>query len=194
MTMRGCDRCHHLIMDSNSDGSDSPTCLDCRLPHVTVEHTTDPDAQCPRCHFVTPLLPTWVYFGALLRMEGRTWRIVTMGSSNRRTPQNYHHEPMCHIEPADEHWDLPDAPCPVSDVGAALAELRSMRVAYAADLAAATFLSVVARDVTPLVDVHYRDFTRRRLGCKMSRDWKASDKLEEITCVECAWIAIAEAA
>lgn len=79
------------------------------------------ERPCPRCGYVPAAVPPWATFGAKFGLNKTVYRIVTVGSTNRHSPQQIHTEDFVTCEPVgDDPWSLPPAPALVSDVAAAL--------------------------------------------------------------------------
>jgi predicted RNA-binding Zn-ribbon protein involved in translation (DUF1610 family) len=94
---------------------------------------------CSRSREPGSTLPSWVEVDAMFGLDGRLYRVVSVGSTNRRTRLHETFEPMVHAEPMDASpWrGLPDAPATKSDVGAALQQLFALPVFFHDDLARA---------------------------------------------------------
>lgn len=84
------------------------------------DRTSDP---CPRCSYIPAKAPAWATHGVTFAINGKAYRIVSVGSTNRYAPGHLHFEDTILAEPLSEHWSLPNAPCPVSDFKTALDSL-----------------------------------------------------------------------
>ena len=69
----------------------------------------DEDAPCPKCGFQRLPLPAWVRPGAAFALDGQTYRILTIGSSNHNAPQQAHFYNQVTAEPLSDSWALPKA-------------------------------------------------------------------------------------
>jgi len=96
------------------------------------------DTPCPRCGYVSAGAPSWADHGVTFALNGTRYRIVSVGSTNRYAPRHLHFEDIIGAERLDSaHWELPAAPCPTSDVKAALGNLFALPHFRAHELAAA---------------------------------------------------------
>jgi len=76
---------------------------------------------CPSCKFVPRPAPAWAVHGAVFGLDGAAYRIVSVGSSGRRSPNGLHSEAFIITEPvSSEKWSLPELPATCNDVAQAL--------------------------------------------------------------------------
>lgn len=86
-----------------------------------------PTEPCGGCGFVSQPKPPWAEHGATFALNGKRYRVVTVGSTNKHTPGHRHTEDSIRCELVeDASWAFPATPCPTSDVGAALRDLFSL--------------------------------------------------------------------
>lgn len=76
---------------------------------------------CPGCGYVPSTVPSAFTFGTVFGLKGSTYRVVSVGSTNRYSPRGQHFEDYVTAELVKaEPWSLPDCPAPVADVASAL--------------------------------------------------------------------------
>lgn len=83
--------------------------------------------SCPGCGYTPwPRLP-WVAHGATFAVDGKAYRIVSVGSTNRYSPSGLHFEDIVVAEPVSAgRWSLPELPATVDEVGDALNALNGL--------------------------------------------------------------------
>jgi hypothetical protein len=101
-------------------------------------HPLDDPRPCPGCGFEQVRRPDWAVTDALFALAGKSYRVVAVGSTNRRSPRNLHFEDyvICRVA-GDPAWELPPEGCRVTDLKQALRGLNEMPRVYARDLASA---------------------------------------------------------
>lgn len=82
---------------------------------------------CPGCGYVPANVPNTITFGTVFGLQGKTWRVISIGSTNRFSPNRLHSEDyaVCQLVSA-EPWKFPEVPAPVFDVERALQGLFKM--------------------------------------------------------------------
>ena len=111
----------------------------------------DPPESCSNCGYLRLVMPRWVKFGAIFALYGRVYRVVTVGTTNRGVASGRHVRETVHAEVTTEAaWRLPNAPCLVVEVAAALADLQRLPTFYVEDLERAIHVepAVQERDKT----------------------------------------------
>lgn len=79
------------------------------------------ERACPSCNYVPRPALSWAVHGARFALKGVLYSIVSVGSTNRYSPNHMHFEEYVIGEKiSDDPWSLPETPCPVSDVAASL--------------------------------------------------------------------------
>lgn len=97
------------------------------LRQPCLESGPQPLVPCPGCGFVLDPLPPWVKPGALFRLGGRSWRIVSAPcSTNRDTWGNRHFRDYALAEPVATRLELPPDGSPLADVGAFFTSLHAL--------------------------------------------------------------------
>lgn len=75
---------------------------------------------CPGCGYVPATVPSNITFGVVFGLKGSTYRVVSVGSTNRYS-NGHHFEDYVTAELVKaEPWSLPDCPASVADVASAL--------------------------------------------------------------------------
>lgn len=96
-----------------------------------VDNDDEAGQLCPNCGFQRKPLPPWADFHVVFALNGRTYRIVSLSTTNRRTPNNMHFENRIVAELLSDPWSgLPDAPCSKADVASSLAAMRELPQFY----------------------------------------------------------------
>lgn len=92
------------------------------------QHGDRADAPCPGCGFLRVELPAWCVYRAVFALDGKLWRVVSIGSTNRSTHGNMHFQPIASAEEVSgEAWPgLPAAPATKADVGASMRQLFAL--------------------------------------------------------------------
>lgn len=85
------------------------------------------ERPCPGCGYVPRGKPAWADFKVKFALGGKTYRIVSIGSTNRFAPRQMHQEDflICELI-SSESWSLPAAPATRDEVGKALDVLDRM--------------------------------------------------------------------
>lgn len=79
------------------------------------------DRPCPGCGYVPARAPGWAVHGVVFGLRGKTYRVVSVGSTSRHSPQGLHYEDTVVAElVSGERWSLPEMPAAVEDVSRAL--------------------------------------------------------------------------
>jgi hypothetical protein len=81
-----------------------------------------PESPCPGCGYVSQKKPEWADDGVTFALDGKRYRIVAIGSTNRFAPRQMHYECWIYCEPVEDRWLLPNSPCFVDAVGSALCD------------------------------------------------------------------------
>ena len=82
------------------------------------------DRACPGCGYVPRKAPAWATHKAVFCLNGKAFRIVSVGSTNRYSNNRLHSEDFITAEPISAApWALPDLPAPIADVASALTVL-----------------------------------------------------------------------
>jgi hypothetical protein len=77
--------------------------------------------SCPSCGYVPKRLPAAFKHGAVFGLRGACYRVVSVGSTNRYSPNGLHSEDYLRCELVKEvPWALPTLPATKGDVSAAL--------------------------------------------------------------------------
>jgi hypothetical protein len=86
---------------------------------------------CPACGVVPRRTPAWAVHGATFGLNGRAYRVITVGSSNSRTRRVHHEGGGLHTEDfvraelvTSAEWSLSQLPAACDDV------VRSLRVLF----------------------------------------------------------------
>ena len=78
------------------------------------------DKSCPWCKYAPRTAPTWAQHGVAFALDGRSYRVVSVGSTNRYSNGLHFEDMICAELLSAEPWSLPEPPAAVADVSRAL--------------------------------------------------------------------------
>jgi len=100
------------------------------------EHIECESGGCAACDWTRETLPEWVTYGSVFGLDGRVYRVIAIGSTNRHAPGNAHFDPhvTCEEVTTADPWSLPPPGTRISDFAARVADFRRLPRFYATDL------------------------------------------------------------